>query len=466
MTDEKTLTPDRPADDQPGADPADRESFFDVETFKKLNKERRQAWEAMPEEDRKKITETVQRTITPITGEVARTIAPFTEATKFIRDFFNSEEWQNFRDAWAKLAEDAPEFLEDAKVWAGYAEDINELKQELEEELKKPEYGGKTIFELWDDAEDENGGMLAGSLFEQAMTAARAARTTDIKTATIRPAEKIDFPLDKINSKAWKLLEQDTSGQIAFNMAKRGSKQDLPVYYAINFDDLGNDIKITKRLLPFDKRVYIAIAALFNAGNNVITLAQIYKHMGYKGKAGASDLGKINKSILKMLGAQIYLSNELEANQYKGYSRFIYRGSLLPLETSEVYNIQGALTDAAIHIFREPPLITFARQRKQITTVNLKLLQSPINKTDANLLIDDYLIERISKAKNGKGRKCRILFKTLYDHVGIPDKPKTNTEKQQKKRAPEKVEKYLKHYQKEEFIKSFSMEKDGVTIYW
>lgn len=320
------------------------------------------------------------------------------------------------------------------------------LESFIQAELQKGKYNSRDLDDL----------TITEAL--ELLQAAKAARENEYGKATIKKTRQIDYPLDKINSYVWNLLENDTAGQIEFSMAKTGSKQDVPVYYAIDFDDLSKDITITKRLLPFDKRVYIAVAALFNAGNNVITLTQIYKHMGYTGKPGRSDLEKINKSILKMTSARIYINNEAEANTYKNYNKIIYRGSLLPLETGEIYNVQGALTNAAIHIFREPPLISFARQRKQITTVDIKLLQSPVNKTDANLQIDDYLIERISKAKHGKAKKCRILFKTLYTRAGVGAK-------KQQQRAPKKICGYLDYYKQCGFIEHYSQQPDGVTIY-
>ena len=76
------------------------------------------------------------------------------------------------------------------------------------------------------------------------------------------------------------------------------------------------------------------------------------------------------------------------------------------------------------------------------------------------------MLERISKEKHGKRKSCRILYNTLFERVGIPTKPKTNTEKQQKKRAPDKIKKYLDYYQQQGFISKFTAEADGVTIYW
>ena len=210
---------------------------------------------------------------------------------------------------------------------------------------------------------------------------------------------------------------------------------------------------------PFDKRVYIAVSALYNAGNEVITLSQIYYAMGNTGKPSPNQIKKIDDAVTKMYKANILLDNTQEARALKGkYPLFRYDGHLLPIERITAI-INGQVTESAIHIFREPPLMTFAKEREQVTTVNVTLLQSPVSKTDANLQIDDYLIERISKVKNGKGNTGRILYKTLYERARI-------TTTKQKQRAPEKIEKYLTYYQEQGFIKRFTMEKDGITVYF
>lgn len=345
--------------------------------------------------------------------------------------------------------------------------ETEDLKSELEKELQNPKYDGRTLQELFEEITAEQGeGELDGtSLFEQAIEAARKAK---YPAATIRRAKSIEFPLDKPNSRIWNLLEENTEGQVTFDLAKTGSRKVLLATYSIDFDALEGQVKglqITKRLLIYDKCVYMAISALFNAGNNIVTLSQIYYAMGYTGRPGKKDLNKINQSITKMMTAHIFFDNEQESQAYKNYPHFKYDGSLLPVERG-TYIVNGQLAEAAIKVFREPPLITFAKQRRQITTIDVKLLQSPISKTDMNLLINDYLIERISRAKNGKKKSCRILFKTLYEHARIADRPKTNTEKQAKKRAPEKVQKYLEFYQSQGFIKRFTVEPDGVTVHW
>ena len=274
---------------------------------------------------------------------------------------------------------------------------------------------------------------------------------------TARRADIVEYPLDKVNSNIWNLLQDTTGRQLRLKLdtAKAGSEKNINIYYSIDFDELENSgIKITKKLLPYDKRVYIAISALYNAGNSYITLTQIYYAMGNTGKPSTNQLEKINESVTKMRGANIFIDNIQESEAYN-YLRFKHTGYLLPAEITTA-TINGQLAESAIHILREPPVMTFAKQRKQITTITVKVLQSPISKTDANLLIDDYLIERIAKAKRS-GQSCKILYDTLYDHAQI-------TTYKQKARAPEKIKTYLDHYAACGMIAAYKMGKDGIQI--
>ena len=313
------------------------------------------------------------------------------------------------------------------------------------------ELDGQTI------ADDRGGEPIPEFIRDAIDRAAAAAYKKEPPTARARRADIVQYPLDKVNSTIWNLLQETTGKQtkLALKAEKDGSEKPLSIYYSIDFDELESaGLKITKRLLPFDKRVYIAIAALYNAGNKIITLTQIHYAMGNTGRPAAAHLQKINDSITKMRSASVFIDTLEEAQTYN-YPRFKYEDYLLPVaRTTAIVN--GKIADAAIQIKCEPPIMTFARQRKQITTITVKVLQSPLSKTNTNLLIDDYLIERIGRAKRiGKGLK--ILYTTLYEKAQI-------TTYKQKDRAPEKVEKYLKHYKACGLISGYTMLKDGIQI--
>lgn len=336
---------------------------------------------------------------------------------------------------------------------------LNELRPYVESELKKEKYSGQSITDLL-NSDDENSNNLLRELLNSIDL---SYQSNYIPKSILKRAQIIEYPLDKINNKIWKLLEKNNNQVIKFAMEnktdkKRGKQVDC--IYTINFDDLDDDITITKKLMPFDKRVYIAVSALFNAGNSIITLTQIHYAIGCIGKPGTKNIKRINESISKMMGAKIYVNNSNESKVYK-YKKFIYDGALLPAERiSSIVN--GQLSNSSIHLFREPPIVSFAKQRNQITTVSIEMLQSPISKTDNNLLIEDYLIERIAKAKNNN-KSHRILFKTFYEHINLPGNS-LDQKKHTKQRLPKKVIIYLDYYVKCRYIKSYNIDHNGINI--
>ncbi len=281
--------------------------------------------------------------------------------------------------------------------------------------------------------------------------------------AELRKAKKINYPVDKVNNNLWGTIERNADGQLAFSTAKTGKKKEITILVAINFVNM-QGVKITKKLTNFDKRVYIAVSALWNAGNRVVTLTQIHYAMGNTNRPAKYQLEKINEAVSKMTTAKLYLDNayEVERLKYK-YAKFKYDGALLPIERMTA-TVKGQLSDAAIHIFREPPLMTFARERNQITTFDVKLLQSPVNKTDANLAIEDYLIERIAGAKNAaaKGKKVvinTVLYETLFEKTGIKNRL-------QRARAIDKIKTYLDYYKSNGYIKDYKTETKQFTFYF
>lgn len=276
-----------------------------------------------------------------------------------------------------------------------------------------------------------------------------------------RRADLVALPLDKVNSTIWNKLQEQVGAEPSkwpIKAEKDGSERQISIMYEIDFSGLEDSgLKITKTLLPFDKRVYIAIAALYNSGNTVISLTQIYYTMGYNTntKPAPHQIQRIHDSVTKMAGARVFVDNSDEIeNSYK-YPRFRYDGPLLPIERQTAI-VNGKIADAAIHIFREPPVMTFAKQRKQITTISVKALQSPISKTNDNLLIDDYLLERIAKAKR-TGKSFKIRFATLYEKAQI-------TSGKQKTRAIPKIETYLKHYVSCGLISRYEVCENGIQI--
>lgn len=282
-----------------------------------------------------------------------------------------------------------------------------------------------------------------------------------IESIVARPPQDLAFPLDKINSTVWEALNNaGPNGQITmmpFATEKRGSSKEATVYLSMDFAKVETELKelgVELNLTPFDKRVYIAVNGLFHSQSGFMSEEQIWGAMGNSSRPNAKQLEKVHKSLTKM-GAHIFIDNTNELPINKKYDRFVYDGDILPFERVSAY-INNRLSASVIHVFREPPLMSFAKSRRQITSVSRAVLESPISKTDENLRIDDYLIERIAHIKKGN-LSNKILFKTIFEKCDI-------TEKKQKQRAKDKISRYLAHYAKTGFIKGYDLAPDGIII--
>ena len=290
----------------------------------------------------------------------------------------------------------------------------------------------------------------------------------------------LHYPLDKVNGDVWGLSEKDYEGKFLYAMetrwGARGGKlkrkpKEIILVLILDFSELEkNGITVKRKLTNFDKRVYIAIASLYFAGNDVVTLSEIHWAMGNSKDVNPSpnQLENIYNSITKMMFTRLYVDDRKEHETYNydiddpaaGWKAGMYDGPFLAAEfIPDKTRARGRTTYKAVHLFRVPALVSFAILRKQITTVDLKLLQAPQSKTEGNLAIEDYLLNRIAKAKNTGKKQEKILLETLYTRAGIETK-------KQKQRAPGKVDKYLQYYKEQGFIKRYDLQADSVTVYF
>lgn len=290
---------------------------------------------------------------------------------------------------------------------------------------------------------------------------------------TAQIVNKLEYPIDKINSNIWDALDdaaKDDNGQLHFSTEMRGSKEEATIICAVDFsamEDQG-DIRITKNLTPFDKLVYIAVAATYNNAEvvtvdgqryRVMSVSQIYRAMGYVSKPNENTIQRINDSLTKMGCARVFLDNSQEVLVNKGYAKTVDDENLLIFRRRSIY-INGLLCAGAICIpdGNEPCLIRFAKQRNQITTVTRNVLESPLNKTDSNIRIQDYLIERIARMKSGdKKTRKKINYDNVYTRCQI----KTAM---QRSRVPKTIDKYLDYWKGIGWIKGYSKQTDGRTI--
>ncbi len=285
---------------------------------------------------------------------------------------------------------------------------------------------------------------------------------------TVKKTDKLIHAIDKVDENLFAgMFDEKASNQPAlFNTVttKKGQKINVTAY--INYEKLPKEI--TKELTDYDRRVYEAAAAIYNAGNTITTLTQIYYTMGGTGKPAAKQVEKISQSITKMMGTLFHIDNQDEIDNNINYPIIEYDGALLPMERVTA-TINGKITNAAIHLFREPPLMTFARERKQIFTCDLDLLQSPLNISETKFAIEHCLLSLLAMGKHEAEKEKRkpeqyrkpvkkeMLLETIYQRA-------KTTDRRTKPRTKEKIITLLTHYKSKGQIKDFRLTLDRVIL--
>jgi hypothetical protein len=298
----------------------------------------------------------------------------------------------------------------------------------------------------------------------------------DMPNIKLNKIPRVHFTTDKVNNSAWSLWEGlAANGEEGCGLSI-GNKTNLQINTAneaddrkgikrlitclIDFNEL-EETGIVKHLEPYDKRVYEALSSLHlsvteETGQDCFSLNDVHYAMGETTKPNKKTREKILTSVIKLTKTHIHLDNKEEADAYN-YKHYTYDASLLPAEIITA-RVEGQITEGVIHLFREPPLFTFARQREQITAADVKLLQIPLNKTNKNLMLDDYLRGQIKWMKNkNRKRSNKITFEDMFKKTKL-------TGRKEKARQKTNALKLLEHYKKCGEIKNFKEVENGFVI--
>ena len=255
-----------------------------------------------------------------------------------------------------------------------------------------------------------------------------------------KKAESIVYPVDKLNFNLWQGLK---SQKYNVGVEKQGSKEKINVYFTPKF--FGDP------MTAYDKRVYLAVCALYEAGNERITAGMIYRAMGGEGYPNQKKYEKLKQSIEKMAVVRISIDNEQEAIKYKYHSFCVTNDYLLNCSSVEKIELKGGKSDYSIHIFEKPVLMRYAEEHKQVTTYTPEQFKMPLSMTEMNCAIDDYLRYRIARAS---GSTVKILLETLFEYCNF-------TNKHDRYYAKQRFDMFLKFYAEVKLIQNYTV-KTGI----
>ena len=252
-----------------------------------------------------------------------------------------------------------------------------------------------------------------------------------------------DFPIG-IEKKVGMTSEKDKrKGKLAYTLLM------------LNFDELGDGVKISRELSVYDQQVWNACTNLMINNHDIITPSQIYRWMGYEKKMSQTDKDRIMESINTIIRARVSINNENERKLYPKYPEISINEPLLAATIRTAKYGNNEVT--AIEILSMPKLFSIAEERGQVTTIPFELLEVPISKTDDNLQLLTYLVRRIIYMKHDSDTSRKILLNAVHSKCKIEDK-------KQKQRLPEKLQRILGHYKSIGWIADYNLTDSQIEI--
>lgn len=267
--------------------------------------------------------------------------------------------------------------------------------------------------------------------------------------------------------------------------ADQGGKDYTPqavITYKLELADVESlanaGIFFSQEIEPEDLMNAFAVAELLERGEKELTFNQIHEAKGHRSTPSTKQRKQMRESFLRMSLTRMCYSNEKEIQAGYNYPKTKFtHTALFEYEEDFETTVNGNPNTATIKPLRVPPIVQIARERGQIMTVPVALLQTEgVKSTATNTRIRLYLLKRIRQAKNTKPtankknagttdetRAFKILYKKIFEKAGIDGKG--NKERKQQSDARKIIVKMLEQFKYEREIVHYSLGKDGVTIY-
>lgn len=272
-------------------------------------------------------------------------------------------------------------------------------------------------------------------------------------------------PTDKVSNLAFS--NELAGGHIQqLAMERRGSKKQITTLASINFDNLNGSVQIKgrKELTAYDREVHDAIITLFvDGGNEYITPQMIYQVMTGNPDAylNPKQAEAISESITKCMYSRLIIDASEEAKVY-GFDSFKYDGNLISGERVTA-SLNGTVVEC-LRILRTPVLYEYANKKNQIGRFDIKLLNSPINKTEEIITLQGYLYRRILSMKGSSNLSKTIVYDTVYNQIEVTA-ASDGALRKKKSKVRDQVKKILDYWKQEEFIAGYVENKRGTRIY-
>jgi len=260
---------------------------------------------------------------------------------------------------------------------------------------------------------------------------------------------------------------------VSVNVSRANSQKRVETLIYIDFNDAkknGITISNEERITPYDREIHNAVASLAAEGNEYISTSMIFQLLSgntsdERNKMSEETRKKIIRSVEKMSATRITVnaSAEVKAGMI---AKATYVNYLIPSKRVEII-LNGQLVKDCIQLLDSLPLFDYASKKNQIASIDIKMLDAPIQNSPENITLKGYLLRRImaiSKSKYKKNNMNNVIrYDTIYQYLKV-QAPNQNALKVKRKQIRDKVKKLLDFWKKEKLIKNYKEEKEGRVI--
>lgn len=363
-------------------------------------------------------------------------------------------------------------------IYVKMTEMLDDLSPELEQELLRPEYGGKGIEALYSEflhlahESREKGIQTPRSLFVDAFIHAHELRTVKKEVPRLKSTGTPKQYVSPNTALANALLGNDGKGKVwgsdAFDLpvANLGKKNEVTIYVHATLESLDGDESVAIKGKPwseYDSAVHDAVCSIYLDRVNkglppVATDAMIWRVINNKTRSeDVSDAARegVARSIEKQ-GTQnrvfTDVTEEVKLANPKEYERltkekgaapiFRYKDFLLPHREYQV--VIGKEVHRAYY-FHQPPLLDHAMKTNKLVYLNPKLLDiqevrdgqivegNSVPDTKSRITVRQYMLRRLVQARGSDKKYRRQLAsaqraarRTKTEPI-LPDKPHDTT---------------------------------------
>lgn len=219
--------------------------------------------------------------------------------------------------------------------------------------------------------------------------------------------------------------------------------------------DEDQGISCSSYLTVFDKEVIDAVSTLA-VSNQVMTSSMIYRVIVGKdetSQVGQAQKQRVEESMVRCSRCRVRI--DLTENFIKDPQEdqsLIYSGQAISF--TELCYKKGRGKAIYYKVLEMPPFFKFAESLGKLSVIPLKLLDTPVSKTENIISIQSFLLKEIENAKREKIEEVQIIWSSIYDAACLGGKKSTRSENT---RTRVSVVKIIEFWMQENFIVRFDM---------